>query len=141
MSKVMQLDIVSAEAKLFSGQVKSVHVTGKMGELGIHPGHTQLLTVLKPGHIGIHLDTGKRDVFYVSGGFLEVQPGQVTILADTAIRAADLDEVAAHAAIEQANKVLADKKSGQDYSYALTELAQAAAQLRAISLLKGKLKY
>src|SRR4030081_3802108 len=98
--KTMQLDIVSAERSLFQGVVKFISVTGGMGELGINPGHTTLLTDLKPGQVRVEFAEGKSEVFYISGGMLEIQPEIVTILADTAVRASDLDEAAAKAAIE-----------------------------------------
>ncbi len=138
MSKTMQLDIVSAEAEIFSGEVAMVSVTGSMGELGIYPGHTALLTSLKPGQVKAALVDGSAEVFYISGGMLEVQPKIVTILADTAARAADLDEAAAIAAKERAEKILTDKKAEIQYGAALTELAEAMAQLRAIQMLRDR---
>ena len=135
-TKTMQLEIVSAEAAVFSGKVEMIAVTGGMGELGIYPGHRQLLTTLKPGQLKAILDGGKAEVFYISGGMLEVQPEIVTVLADTALRAADLDEAAALAAKEEAERVLADRKAGLEYSRAMTELAEAAAQLRAIHMIR-----
>lgn len=134
----MRLEIVSAEQSLFSGEVSFVTVSGRMGELGISPGHTALLTDLKPGQISAVLEGGKQEFFYISGGMLEVQPKVVTVLADTALRAADLDEAAAEAAKEHAEKVLQDKSAGIEYSRALSELAEALAQLRAIKLLRNK---
>lgn len=134
--KTMQLEIVSAEASLLSEQVTSVIVSGEAGELGIFPGHLQLLTRLKPGQVRAQLANKEELVFYISGGMLEVQPDQATILADTAARAEDLDESAAEAAKARAEKVIADKKSDLDYSKALIELAEAAAQLRAIQQLR-----
>lgn len=138
--KTMELDIVSAEASIFSGRAQFIAVTGKSGELGIYPGHTALLTALKPGQIHATLEDGKEEVFYISGGMLEVQPDTATILADTAVRAGDLDEAAAAAAKERAEKVLEKQKSGVEYSRALTELAEAAAQLRAIAALRKRAK-
>lgn len=140
MADTMELDIVSAEASIFTGAVSFLAVTGKSGELGIYPGHTALLTSLKPGQIRATLDDGKDEVFYISGGMLEVQPDAVTVLADTAVRAGDLDEAAAEAAKERAEKVLTEQKSGIEYSKALTELAEAAAQLRAIEALRKRAK-
>jgi F-type H+-transporting ATPase subunit epsilon len=134
--KTMQLDIVSAERELFHGTVKFLSVTGGVGELGIYPGHTPLLTSLKPGQVRAELAEGQEEFFYISGGMLEVQPKIVTILADTAVRAADLDEAAAQAAIEHAERTLTERKAGIEYSTALTELAEATAQLRAIRLLR-----
>ncbi len=138
--KTMRLDIVSAEKELFHGEVKFLSVTGSMGELGIHPGHTALLTPLKPGQISAQLENGEEEFFYISGGMLEVQPDTATILADTAVRATDLDEVAAQAAVAQAEKTLKERKAGVEYSAALTELAEAAAQLRTIQAMRKRLK-
>ncbi|AAO91436.1 F0F1 ATP synthase subunit epsilon [Coxiella burnetii] len=140
MAKTMQLEIVSAEAAIFSGKVEMIVVTGGMGELGIYPGHRQLLTSLKPGQIKAILEGGKEEVFYMSGGMLEVQPEIVTILADTALRAVDLDEAAAISAKEEAERRLAKQKAGIEYSKAMTELAEAAAQLRAIQMLRKSAK-
>jgi len=138
MTKWLELDVVSAESSIFQGKVKYLIATGGMGELGIHPGHTPLLTALKPGQIKVEMADGKEDVFYMSGGMLEVQPESVTVLADTALRAADLDEAAAKAAMQRAEKILSDKKSGMEYSAAMAELAEAAAQLRAIKTLRDR---
>ena len=138
MSKTLDLDIVSAEASIFKGAVQHVTVSGSQGELGIHPGHTAVLTSLKPGQVFAVLEDGKEEVFYISGGMLEVQPQSITILADTAQRAADLDEVAAQAAKQRAEKVLDEKKSGVEYAQALIELTQAAAQLQAIQKIRNK---
>ena len=132
----MELAIVSAEASIFTGKVKWLTVTGSAGELGIHPGHTALITSLKSGQIRAVLENGEEDVFYVSGGLLEVQPSAATVLADTAIRAGDLDEAAAEAAKERAEKALAKQKAEFRYSTAVTELAEAIAQLRAIQMLR-----
>lgn len=138
MTDAMNLDIVSAEASIFQGKVKQLSITGELGELGIHPGHTPLLTALKPGQILATLDNGQQEVFYISGGMLEVQPTVVTVLADTAHRADDLDEAAAEAAKARAEKLLEDKQSGVEYSKALVELAESMAQLRAIQRLRDK---
>lgn len=132
----MELDIVSAEAEIFSGAITFLAVTGSLGELGISPGHTALLTSLKPGQIKATLPNGEEEVFYISGGMLEVQPTIVTVLADTAVRAMDLDEAAAKAAQAHAQQILEEHKTGIEYSTALTELAEAAAQLRAIQMLR-----
>jgi len=134
--ETMQLEVVSAESAIFSGPVKMLIATGSAGELGIFPGHTALLTSLKPGQIKAELEDGSEEVFYMSGGMLEVQPEVVTILADTAVRAADLDEAAALAAKEEAERKLAEQSAGVEYSRALTELAEAAAQLRAIDMIR-----
>ncbi|OGT25557.1 MAG: F0F1 ATP synthase subunit epsilon [Gammaproteobacteria bacterium RIFCSPLOWO2_02_FULL_42_14] len=134
------LDIVSAEASIYNGEVTFVSVTGSVGEIGIYPGHAPLLTVLKPGQIRATLKDGKEEVFYMSGGMLEIQPTIVTVLADTALHAEDLDEATIQAGRLHAERMLAEKKSDVEYSTALSELAETAAQLRAISLLRDKLK-
>lgn len=135
----MMLDIVSAEQAIFSGEVLSIEVSGKQGELGIFAGHTALLTEIKPGQLIAHLADGKQEIFYLSGGVLEVQPETATVLADTAARADDLDEAAALIAKEKAEAALSDSQGDIDYTRALTELAQAAAQIRAIQAMR-KLK-
>ncbi len=132
------LDIVSAEAQIFSDMVEMLVATGSMGELGIMPGHTPLLTNLKPGFIRVVKNAGTEEVFYISGGSMEVQPTVVTILSDTVVRADDLDEVAANEAKDRAEKVLAEKTSEFEYSRAVNELAEAAAQLKAIQQLRKK---
>jgi len=138
MAITVHLDIVSAEQKIFSGLVENVIASGVEGDLGIYPGHTPLLTSLKPGIVRVMLQNAKEEeVFYVSGGMLEVQPDSVTVLADTATRAADLDEAAALEAKERAEKALADRKADFQYSAAL---AEAVAQLRAIKALRQKIK-
>ncbi len=134
----MQLDIVSAEAAIFAGKVKCLIATGSGGELGIYPGHTALLTSLKPGQIRVILENDSEEVFYMSGGMLEVQPDCVTVLADTAQRAVDLDEAAALAVKEEAERRLSEQKAGIEYSRALSELAEAAAQLRAIEMIRNR---
>lgn len=135
----MQIEIVSAEKAIFSGDATHIIVTGLLGELGIYPGHTQLLTALKPGPVRIVKQHGEDEILYISGGILEVQPQLVSILADTAIRASDLDEMAALEAKEHAERKLNDKQSDIDYAKAAAELAQAVAQLQVISKLKKKL--
>lgn len=138
---LMQLDIVSAQAAIFSGQVKLLIATGQGGELGIYPGHTALLTALKPGQIRAVLQDDSEEVFYMSGGMLEVQPDCVTVLADTAQRATDLDEAAVLAVKEAAERQLTERKAGIEYSKALSELAEAAAQLRAIDMIRRKARH
>lgn len=132
----VHLDIVSPEAQIFSGLVEMVSVTGELGELGILAGHTQLLSVIKPGQVRVTLQGGKKETYYISGGILEVQPNCITILADTVVRAENLDEAAAIEAKQRAEKLLTDKKSQVDYTSALRELAQASAQIRTIKELK-----
>ncbi len=139
----MRLDIVSAEKEIFSGDVEQIFVTGEMGELGIAPGHSQLLTTLRPGYVRAVLPGKKEEeeqVFYISGGMLEVQPYIVSVLADDAKRADDIDEVAALAAKEQAEKALSGKISAIDMAKATTEIAEVTAQIRAINQLKRRAK-
>jgi F-type H+-transporting ATPase subunit epsilon len=133
------LDIVSAEKEIFSGVVEMVTATAELGELGIKPGHAPLLTVLKPGEIRVTLPGGIEDIYYVSGGMLEVQPYIVTVLADSVERADNLDEAAALAAKARAEEAIANKDSDVDYSLAVAELARAVAQIRAIQKLKKHL--
>lgn len=138
MSMTFHLNIVSAEAAIFSGLAEMIVASGSLGELGILPGHTPLITSLKPGFVRVVKQGGQEEIFYISGGILEVQTTIVTVLADTAIRAEHLDEAAALAAKERAEKALTDKSAEFEYSHALSELAEAAAQLRAIQQLRKK---
>ena len=131
--RTIHLDIVSAEKTLFSGAVCAVFATGMMGEIGIFPGHAPLLSPLKPGTIEVQDTKNQTQCFYVSGGVLEVQPSTVTVLADTALRADNLDEAAALEAQKNAKAKLATCKTRIDYSTALTELAAASAQIRIIN--------
>jgi F-type H+-transporting ATPase subunit epsilon len=128
----MHCDIVSAEKSIFSGLVEMVVAAGSLGDLGIAPGHAPLLTALIPGPVKLVLNGGEEELFYVSGGFLEVQRGVVTLLADTALRADDLDEASAIKAMEDAEQAIADQAADFEYSIAATQLAEAAAQLRAL---------
>jgi len=132
----MHIDIVSAEAEIFSGTVTMVYAPAEMGEVGIAPRHAPLLTRLKPGEVRVQTQEGEELSFFVSGGMLEVQPHVVTVLADTAIRAADLDEAQAMEARERAERMLADKSAEVDYAKAQSELAQSMAQLAAIRKLR-----
>lgn len=132
----LHIDIVSAEAEIFSGTVTMVYAPAEMGEVGIAPRHAPLLTRLKPGEVRVQTQEGEELSFFVSGGMLEVQPHVVTVLADTAIRAADLDEAQALEARERAEKMLADKSADIDYAKAQAELAQSMAQLAAIRKLR-----
>lgn len=139
MAMTLHVDIVSAEAAIFSGSATMVFAPAEMGEVGIAPRHTPMLTRLKPGEVRVQTDDGNEQSFYVSGGMLEVQPHVVTVLSDTALRAKDLDEAAALAAKERAEKLLSDNKADIDYAKAQAELAEAVAQLRTIQKLrKGK---
>lgn len=138
MAKTVHLDIVSAESEIFSGSVERLIATGDLGELGVEPGHAPLLTSLSPGPIKVTLDGGEEEFFYVSGGMLEIQPHQVTVLADTASRAEDVDEAKALEAEKQAREALADQASEIEYSKAAAELAAAVAQLRTLRSIKKK---
>lgn len=128
----VHVDIVSAEAEIFSGLAEMVFAPAVMGEVGVLPGHAPLVTTLKPGEVRVRLPGGEEQSFYVSSGMLEIQPHVVTVLSDTALRAADLDEAAALEAQERAERMLADRQADFDEAQARAELAQAAAQLQAI---------
>jgi len=136
----LRLDIVSAEKEIFSGQAEMVFIAGEIGELGIAPGHAPLITSLKPGNIRAILVDKAEEVFYVSGGMLEVQPYIVTVLADTVLRAHDIDEASALIAKEKAEKMLTEKISKVDFAKATAELAEALAQIRAIQQMRKRTK-
>jgi len=138
MAMTFHVDIVSAEAEIFSGTANMVFAPAEMGEVGIAPRHTPLLTRLKAGEVRVQLEGQEEQFFYVSGGMLEIQPHVVTVLADTAMRAADLDEVAALRVKERAEKAMADKQSDFDYAKAEAELAEAVAQLRTLQHIRDK---
>ncbi|WP_019528662.1 F0F1 ATP synthase subunit epsilon [Dasania marina] len=139
MAMTVHCDIVSAEEAIFSGLVETLVATGTLGDLGISYGHAPLLTSLVPGPIRIKKQNGEEEVYYVSGGFLEVQPGVVSVLADTAIRANDLDEAAAAEAQKEAEHALANQSGDFDYGRAASQLAAAAAQLRTIQQIRKKM--
>ncbi len=128
----MQVEVVSAENEIFSGEATMLIATAEAGELGIYPQHTPLLTNLKPGDVRVQTADGEEQVIYVSGGILEVTPKKITVLSDTAIRADDLDEAAALEAQRKAEQALKDSNADIDYARAKAELAQAAAQLQAL---------
>jgi len=132
------LDIVSAEEQIYSGLAEMVTCTGSLGELGLAPGHAPLLTQLRPGPVIVRHQGGEEEIFYVSGGMLEVQPNAITILADTALRAHDVDEASALEAQKQAEDALSDQTSEINYSRAASELAEAAAQLRTLQAIRKK---
>ena len=136
MAMTMHCDIVSAEKSIFSGLVEMVVAAGSLGDLGIAPGHAPLLTALIPGPVKLILQGGEEEVFYVSGGFLEVQRGVVTLLSDTALRADDVDEAAAIQAMDDAETAIANQGAEFEYSIAAAQLAEAAAQLRALRKIK-----
>ncbi|KIP99483.1 MULTISPECIES: F0F1 ATP synthase subunit epsilon [Pseudomonas] len=138
MAMTVHCDIVSAEGEIFSGLVEMVIAHGNLGDLGISPGHAPLITDLKPGPIRLVKQGGETEVFYISGGFLEVQPSMVKVLADTVQRAADLDEASAQEAVKAAEKALSEQGAEFDYGSAATRLAEAAAQLRTVQQLRKK---
>ncbi|MEK6749540.1 MAG: F0F1 ATP synthase subunit epsilon [Pseudomonadota bacterium] len=140
MAMTMHVDIVSAEGAIFSGTVEMVFAPAAGGEVGILPRHTPMLTPLKAGEVRVQLPDGEEQHIYVSGGILEVQPHVVTVLADTAVRAKDLDEAKALQAKERAEQLLKDRKGDIDYAKAEAELAEAVAQLRTIQSLRKKHK-
>ena len=141
MTHTIRVDIVSAEAEIYSGEATLVVATGELGELGIAPRHAPLITRLKPGHVDVVATSGERQQFYVSGGILEVQPQVVTILADTAVRAADLDEAAALKAKDEAESALANRGETLDVAEAQAKLAEALAQLQALERMRKTLKH
>ena len=138
MAMTVHCDIVSAEGELFSGLVEMVIAHGSLGDLGIALGHAPLITELKPGPIRLIKQGGDAEVFYISGGYLEVQPNMVKVLADTVQRAADLDEASAQEAVKAAEKALNEKGADFDYGSAAARLAEAAAQLRTVQQIRKK---
>ncbi|WP_297899473.1 F0F1 ATP synthase subunit epsilon [Metallibacterium sp.] len=137
----IRCDIVSAEAEIFHGEATLVVASGAMGELGITPRHAPLITRLKPGQVEVVRPDGERLSFYVSGGILEVQPQVVTVLADTALRAADIDEAAALKAKQEAQDALSNRKDAIELAEAQAQLVQAIAQLQALERLRKQLKH
>lgn len=138
MAMTLHVDIVSAEKSIFSGTAEMVFAPAVMGEVGILPRHAPLITRLRPGEVRVKLPGGEEEFFYVSGGILEIQPQVVTVLADTAARAHDIDEAAAQEAKQRAEEALKDQKSEINYARAQMELAEAIAQLNALKRLKKK---
>ena len=134
----MHVNIVSAENEIYSGTVTEVYAPAEMGEVGIMARHTQMLSTLKPGVVRVVPLEGEEQSFYVSGGILEVQPHVVTILSDTALRAADIDESAAMEAKARAESAMKDKASDMDYAKAKSELIEAVAQIEALKKLRKK---
>ena len=139
MAITVHCDIVSADESLFSGSVKMVVATGSLGVLGITPGHAPLLSDLRPGPVRLVKENGEEEVYYLSGGYLEVQPGSIAILADTAVRAGDIDEAAAAEAVKTAEQAIANQSGEIEYSKAAAMLAEATAQLRTVQTLRKKL--
>ena len=134
----IRVNIVSAEEQIFSGEAQMVYAPAIMGEVGIAPRHTPLISPLKPGEVRLDMGDGKEEFFFISGGILEVQPHLVTVLSDTAIRADDLNEAAALEAKKRAEDALADQQSDLVVAKARAELAAAAAQIAAIRRLRKK---
>ena len=135
---LIQCNIVSPEGELFSGEIEMLTADGGDGEIAITPRHAPLLTNLKPGPVKLVLEGGTEEVFFASGGFLEVQPGVITLLTDVAERADDIDAAEAERAMELAERELQDQKSEMDYSLATAQLAEAAARLKALQKLRKK---
>jgi len=135
----IHLDIVSAEKEIFSGEAEMIFAPAVLGEVGIAPGHTPLVTRLGPGEVRVKHPDGTEEGFYVSGGLLEVQPKMVTVLSDTAVRAEDLDEAAVLKAREEAERQLHDRDAEIDYATALARSAEVAAQLQAIQRLRKRM--
>ena len=140
MAITMHVDIVSAEQEIYSGTAEMVFAPLSTGEVGVLPRHAPLIARMKPGEVRVRTSNNEELQFYVSGGILEVQPHVVTVLADTAVRAKDLDEAAVLAAKQRAEEALKDRKDDIDYAKAQSELAQAVAQLRSIRKLRDKTK-
>ena len=136
MATTMQVNIVSAEGEIFSGTADMVVAPAKLGEVGVAPGHTPMITQLNPGEVRVQAEGQEEQHIFVSGGMLEVQPKVLTVLADTAIRASDLDEAAAIEAKQRAEEALADRQESMDYARAQSELAEAIAQLQMIRRMK-----
>ena len=134
----IQVEIVSAERAIYSGEAAMVFAPAVMCEVGIAPGHTALLTRMNPGEVRIELPNGEQQAFYVSGGILEVQPKVVTVLSDTAIRAHDLDEAAVLKAKQEAEDAVKDRSGKVDLAKAQAELAELAAQLQTIQRLRRR---
>lgn len=140
MAMTTHVDIVSAESEIFSGTATMVFAPAEMGEVGVAPRHAPMVTRLKPGEVRVVGQDGEEQHVYVSGGILEVQPHVITVLADTAMRAADIDEAAALEARERAEKAMQDKTDAIDYAKAQREFAEAAAQLQSIEALRKRAK-
>jgi len=138
MAMTMHLNIVSAENEIFSGTITQVFAPAEMGEVGVMPRHAPMLSTLKPGVVRVISQDGEEQSFYVSGGILEIQPHVVTILSDTALRAADIDESAALEAKARAEAAMKDKASEMDYAKAKSELIEAVAQIEALKKLRKK---
>ena len=139
MVATVHIDVVSAEESIFSGEAEFIAAPAQMGEVGIYPRHAPMITSIKPGALRIKLaDKNEEQLIYISGGILEVQPGVVTVLADTAIRGHDLDEAKANAAKKAAEEAMKNRSSDVDYAKAQAELAEALSQIQAIQKLRQK---
>jgi len=139
MANTIHIDVVSAEESIFSGEAEFVVLPGEAGELGIYPRHTPLITRIKPGSVRIKVPgQAEEELVFVAGGVLEVQPGVITVLADTAIRGHDLDEAKALAAQQRAQEAMQNRTSQMDYAKAVAELAEASAQIAAIRKLRQR---
>lgn len=137
MANTVRVDVVSAEEEIFSGDAEFIAAPAAAGEVGVYPHHAPMITTIKPGALRIKLpDTADETLIFISGGILEVQPGLVTVLSDTAIRGGDLDEAKAQAALEAAEEAMKNKSADMDYAKAQAELAEAAAQIQAIKKLR-----
>ncbi len=132
----MHCEIASAERELFSGTISKLTAVGTIGGLGIYPGHAPLLTGIRPGPVTLTMEDGEDEVFFASGGYIEIQPGMITILADTAVRADDIDEAQAQEAKEAAERALHDRAADFDFSVASAMLAEAIAQQRTLEELR-----
>ena len=141
MASTIRCDIVSAEAEIFHGEATMVVATGEVGELGIAPRHAPLITRLKPGKVVVTQENGEQLDFAISGGILEVQPQVVTILADTAVRAQDIDEASVRTAKEEAERILAGRGEAMEVAEAQQRLAEVTAQLQALERLRKNLKH
>ena len=138
MPATMQCHIVSAEEEIYSGRIAMLSLVGTLGELGVLPGHAPLLTGIRPGPVRLRDENGEEEVFYAAGGYLEIQPGVVTVLADTALRASDIDEAAAAEAQQEAERALTEAAAEMDYGRVQAQLAAATAQQRTLEELRKR---
>ena len=138
MAQTIHIDIVSAESEIYSGEATMVHAPAELGEVGIAPRHTPLVSRLAPGDVRVQTTGGEEEIFYVSGGVLEVQPHIVTVLSDTALRAHDIDEAAVREAKRKAEEKVSEQQDEYDYARARAELAQAAAQIQTLQKLRRR---
>ena len=132
MTSSIHCSIVSAEQEIFAGTVQRVVATGTLGEIGVYPGHTPLLTGIQPGPVKLVLEDGSEEMFFASGGFLEIQPTSITLLTDTAVRADDIDEAAAQDAERKAQQELSDQRADVDFARVAADMKEQAALLRTV---------